>query len=187
MKTKNILVGGVTNAGKTVLAGILCEQYGYSRIPGDPLVFGFQQVYPQLGIAHTREGFLESCTQFGKFVVSLAAGLCWESQFKYVLDSFYFRPGDISDIDRSKTAVIFLGYAEADLADKLRQCNAYDDDGWQKRKGLSDAQAKELLQIFVEMSRRDRDDCARLGFQYVETGIDFEASIASAVRILTRE
>lgn len=187
MKTPNVLIGGATNSGKTVLARRLVDQHGYSRIPGDPLVLGFQEVFPDLGIAHTREGFAESCRQFGRFLVSLARALPWESQMHYVLDSFYFRPGDVADLDRTKTTIIFLGYADADPDEKLSQLDAWHGGTWPNRKGMSDTQAKDYLQLFLEMSRRDRDDCARLGFLYVDTGVHFEDSIEAAEKALTED
>lgn len=180
MTARNVLIGGASMAGKSRLVGVLHEQHGYSPIPGDPLVAAFQHSYGQLGISEAADDFFKCCAAFGRFLVPLMGALRRDPSVSYALESFYFRPGDLEGIDRTKTHVVFLGYAEADPDEKARHCREYGDG----RNRSSDEDAIGVLDELIDLCRSDRTGCVERGFTYVETGVDFPGAIASAVELI---
>ena len=49
---KNIIIGGTVRSGKTTLANVLRERFGYSKVESDTIVNAFDKVFPELGIIH---------------------------------------------------------------------------------------------------------------------------------------
>ena len=47
----NIIIAGVPRAGKSSLSHLLSQKYGYKHVSMDAIVAGFEQVFPELGIA----------------------------------------------------------------------------------------------------------------------------------------
>lgn len=180
----NILIGGVTNSGKSILARALAEKHDYSRIPGDPLVVAFQKEFPALGIAPGRDGFVEACHVFGRFVTAMVNALVWEGSVRYVIDSSYFRPRDVQGVDQNKTRILFFGYPGTDVEAKLQQTLQYQarHGGGLQQEPLSEEQVREQLRTYVEMSKQDREDCAKLGYTYIDTSYDFRSTLEAATR-----
>ena len=179
---KNCLVAGVTHSGKTIFSRRLAEEYGYSRIPGDPLVLAFQKSFPQLGIGHDRDLYASACQQFGRFLVGLMDALAWESTMPYVVDTFHAWPANLRDIDRSKSTVLFFGYPEADPQEKTeharRYCKGYT--GWIAG---SPEEVRARFRRLIQMSRDLRDECLKHGFHFIDTSHAFADVLSETARL----
>lgn len=167
----NCLIAGMTNSGKTTLARRLMSEHGYSRIPGDSLVQAFHLRFPEMQIAHAEDHnhYQITCKRFGSLLVGLMDTLHWEdNRLSYVVDTFHAWPADIVDIDRTKTAVLFLGYPEVALEDKCRHLEKFGFDSSRVR-------------LFIDMSRELREQCREFDFPFVDTSHNFEQVIAETV------
>ena len=179
---RNCLVAGVTHAGKTNFSRRLVAEYGYSRIPGDPLVLALHQSFPQLGIGHDRELYESACRQFGRFLVRLMDALAWESTMPYVVDTFHVWPADLQGIDRSKSTILFFGYPEADPQEKTehakRYCQGYP--GWVAG---SPEDVCAGFRRLIQMSRELRDECLKHGFRFIDTSHAFPDVLSETARM----
>jgi hypothetical protein len=189
---KNCIIAGPTNAGKTTVARRLVREYGYSRIPGDPLVLAFQQRFPELGIGHElpgktpAESHASSCRQFGPFLSAFANALSWESNMSYVLDTFHVRPADLQEIDRGKVNVIFMGYPDIDPAEKSRQTEKYQTElyGAPSEWPAVDVEKRaDFFRIFIAMSAQIRSECAAYGWPFADMSNSFEKGISEAIAL----
>ena len=177
---RNCLVAGVTHAGKTIFSRRLAEEYGYSRIPGDPLVLAFHRSFPQLGIGHDRELYKSACHQFGRFLPELMNALAWESTMPYVVDTFHVWPADLPDIDTSKSTVLFFGYPEADPHEKTNHARRYckGHTGWIA--GSPDEVCAGFRRL-IQMSRDLREECLKYGFRFIDTSHAFADVLSETV------
>lgn len=76
---KNIIIGGTVRAGKTTLANLLRQEFGYSKVESDTIVNAFDKVFPQFDITHknpelTREKYVP-------FLFELLNGFCRDLKF----------------------------------------------------------------------------------------------------------
>lgn len=194
MPYKNCLLSGITSSGKTYTSRRLVELHGFSRIPGDALVLAFQQVFPALGIGHEIAGMSDedahqsSCHHFGQFVAKFMNALAWESSMPYVLDTFHVRPIDLNGLDRTKTAVIFLGFPDADPKRLTQSARAYQTSyygapvGWVAEE---DSRVEEMFSMFIRMSRELEQECRRLSYTFVNTGASFNAAVDQVLALAT--
>jgi adenylate kinase family enzyme len=180
----NCLVAGPTQAGKTILSRRLVKEHGYARIPGDAVVLAFEKTFPELRIGHERKLYESTRKQFGRFLVQFMNALAWAEDAPYVVDTFHVWPTDLEGIDRATTIVLFLGYPEADPQEKMRRAKQYQDKCDGKQSGWV-AESPEAVSarftLFIEMSRKIREECAACHFPFLDTGHAFEEAISGAV------
>lgn len=182
----NVLIAGMTSAGKSILARRLVAGHGFSRIPGDSLVLAFSEVFPELGIAHDKEVYLEARRAFSPFVVRLMRALAWEGSGPYVLDSFHLWPSDLGPYrDQIDFRVLFLAYPNADLEEKAQATWDYGarHGGWAQH-GLTREEVRSRMALFIDMSHDLQRECAEHGFPFVDTSYDWPAGIERAVDLV---
>jgi hypothetical protein len=188
---KNFLVAGPTQAGKTILSRRLVKERGYSRIPGDAVVLAFEKTFPELGIGHERKLYGSTRKQFGRYLVQFMNALAWAEDAPYVVDTFHVWPTDLAGIDRATTIVLFLGYPEADPQEKMRRGKQYERERYGKEFGwLADSPeaVSARFTLFIEMSRKIREECAACHFPFVDASHAFEEAISGAVaQVISQE
>jgi len=177
------IICGASRSGKSVLARRLQEKFKISWILGDAIVSSMQDAFPDLGVSH--HGNLQD---IGDRFADYIKFILWNYNYAgcgYVLDTAHLYPRHIIGM-RAKIGVVpvvFLGYAQANPDEKLRQIRSFDGRNWWTSE-LSDAELKRLIHDQISKSVELKEACAKLGVPYVEVSERFEESLDKAEMIL---
>ena len=178
------IICGASRSGKSILARRLQEKFKVSRILGDAIVSSIEDAFPDLGISH--HGVLQDIgNRFADFIKFLL----WNYDYAgcgYVLDTTHLYPRHIIDMREKigNVPAVFLGYSQADPAEKFRQIRSSDPNRHWWTSELSDAELKQLVHDQISKSIELRDACAELGIPYVDVSAHFEESLDRAEAIL---
>ena len=108
---KNIIVGGTVRGGKTTLANLVRDRFGYSKVESDTIVNAFDKVYPEFGITH-RDAKLAR-VKYEPFLFEILNGFYRDLKYAgnvTVFPGSQFLPENIYKYEKKdKCIVIFLG------------------------------------------------------------------------------
>jgi hypothetical protein len=182
------LIGGASRAGKTLMARKILAERGLAYLPLDCVVMGFTNGFPQHGI-HDKLMPGEIAVRLWPFLEALCESLLW-SDLNYVIEGEAMLPGRVRalmDAHPGRVRACFVGYAEADVDEKVREVR---DHGGGRADWLakeSDAYVRDHVVNMVRFSRDLREACTRHGLRYFEISHDFTAATAAARRYLLGE
>jgi hypothetical protein len=177
------IICGASRSGKSILARRLQQKFKVSWILGDAIVSSMEDAFPNFGISH--HGDLQD---IGDRFADYIKFLLWHYGYAgcgYVLDTTHLYPRHIIGI-REKIGdvpAVFLGYAQADPGEKLRQIRSFDPNWWWTSE-LSDTELKQLIHDQISKSIELKEACGELGIPYVDISPHFEESLDRAEAIL---
>ena len=167
------------------MARRLQEKFKVSWLLGDAIVVSsMEDAFPDLGISH--HGALQD---IGNRFADYIKFLLWNYGYAgcgYVLDTTHLYPRHIIGMREKigNVPVVFLGYTQADPAEKLRQIRSFDPGRNWWTSEFSDAELKQLIHDQISKSIELREACAELGLPYVDVSHHFEESLERAEAIL---
>jgi len=179
------IVGGCSRSGKSTLAERIRCGHGVPWFPLDALKMGLRGGAPLVGV-QPDEDDLETADRMWPIVKGVLEHLMFDGR-DYLVEGVNLRPNTvaafIAQADEPVRAC-FLGYPEAAIEVKARQLAQYVGlpNDWLHRTGPDNV--RRYLEISRSLSRGLRDDCAALGIPFFDTGVDFQAGVASAERAL---
>lgn len=197
---KNIIIAGPSRSGKSTLARILNERYGYYVISIDKLVAVFGSAYPDLDIRlnWNRDKTTENIAPFlahylGMFSSSDGKGMLGYSHGevpgnKFVLEGAYFDFDKISDILRTygikdmRDSFHLIGLVQKDKSaeDFFMDFHKYDTEkDWTYN--LSDEELMEVSRDCVEFNNEMYDKLLEHGFTICDTSKDREKILEDIV------
>lgn len=184
MNNPRFIIGGASRAGKSVLAKRLHERFGGSWLLGDAIVSSLRDAFPSLGISH--HGNLDDIAD--KFEACMKY-LLWNYAYAgagYVFDTTHLFPRHVVKM-RQKTGdipVVFLGYADTRIEEKMRDIRRYDpaQDWWTA--DLSDSELRDHVITHIEKSKKIKEECLKFDLTYIDTGRNFDAALLKAENIL---
>jgi hypothetical protein len=177
------IICGASRSGKSILARRLQEKFKVSWILGDAIVSSMEDTFPDLGISH--HGDLQ---YIGDRLADYVKFLLWHYGYAgcgYVLDTTHLYPRHIIGMREriGDVPAVFLGYAQADPGEKLRQIRSFDPNWWWTSQ-LSDTELKQLIHDQISKSIELKEACGELGIPYVDVSPHFEESLDRAEAIL---
>ena len=179
------LVGGCSRSGKSLLAERMRMRHGIPWFPLDALKMGLYLGAPSLGV-DPEDDDLETADRMWPFVKGVLEHLIFDGR-DYLVEGDNLRPQTVARfIEEAESPVraCFLGYPQADIETKAAQVSQFagPPNDWLHRTGPDNV--RRYLEISRSLSRVLRDDCNRHGIPFVDTGDDFDRSIASAELVL---
>lgn len=181
------LVGGVSRSGKSTLAERMRRGRGVPWFPLDALKMGLHLGAPSLEVSPDDEDALTAARMW-PVIRPLLENLIFDGR-DYLVEGVNLRPADVAGFvagTREPVRACFLGYPALSVPAKaaLVARHAGGPNDWLNRMGEPYVLA--YLEGCVRRSRALRDECARSGLAFFDTGADFEAAIGAAERWLTR-
>lgn len=175
---KNIIIAGVSRAGKSTLAKSIAKKYNYTYIPFDSIISTLEELYPCTGIKHMDENKGIS-PSIAKLLNTFINHLSYED-INYVIDIYQLFPEDMSKVtDSDNHLVVYLGYAELNPAQKLQYIRTHArDKDWTK--STSDDEMLSILEKFISDDKIMKQECSAVNYPYFDTGYDFNQTIANA-------
>lgn len=182
---KNIIIAGVSRAGKSTLAKKIAKKYDMTYIPFDSIVSTLETLYPDIGIAHADEN-IEMSKKISVFLKEYISHLEYED-INYVLDLYQVYPSDLMKIcDGDTHEMIYLGYSSLSASEKLVDIRKYSrEKDWTRR--TLDEEMLKILNLFISESCRMEQQCKDEGILFFNTGENFEEVQKSAYRYIVNE
>lgn len=167
---KNIIIGGTVRSGKTTLANLLREKFGYSKVESDTVVNAFDKVFPEFGITHKDAVLAREI--YEPFLFEMLNGFYRDLKYTGNITVFpgaQFLPDNLSRYEKlDNYIVVFLGFDSEqpeELLKVIRQNDTSND--WTHKK------TDEWLMVFckniIEESEKIKADCKKFGFYYFNT------------------
>lgn len=175
---KNIIIAGVSRAGKSTLAKSISKKYNYTYIPFDSIVSTLEELYPCTDIKHMDENKGIS-PSIAKLLDAYIKHLSYED-INYVIDMYQIFPTDMKMLtDTDNHLVVYLGYSESTPAQKLDDIRTHArDKDWTKN--TSDEEMISILSKFISEDKLMRQECLTVDYSYFDTGVDFSKTIEKA-------
>jgi len=182
---KNVIIAGVSRAGKSTLAKKIAKDYQITYIPFDSIISTLEELYPQIGISH-----MDDNTQMSKkiavFLKEFIKHLEYED-INYVLDLYQVFPSDIKDIFNEDTHIlIYLGYSSLSAENKLMHVREHArDKDWTNH--VEDAEMIGILDLFIKESKLMERQCSEENVAFFDTGKLFDETLSNAYDFIVGE
>ncbi len=179
------LVSGTSRSGKTMIAKKILQQKGIPYLSLDWIVMGFTKGMPQCGI-HDKLFPDEIAVRMREFVEAMCESMIW-TEVDHVVEGEAILPETartLLDENAENVKACFLGYADIEVEEKVREAKAYNDG---KRDWLiheSDEAIQRHIENMVEYSRQVRMQCAIHNVRYFDTSTDFMKTVDLATQYL---
>lgn len=177
-KYHQFLVAGVPTAGKTTFSHELIKKYHVQHIGIDPIIEGFEDVFPELGITHkapTLEEHIQVCQKFKPFVSRMIAGLDVDD---FIIEGFRLPLEDLY-VAYPQLQYFVFAYPAARAEERLARCREFGTDNWTNE--MSDEELLKEFAFLIEESKRLEQLCARLRIPFFDTSLDYWGSIEKAL------
>lgn len=179
----NIIIAGVPRAGKSTVARILSQKYGYQLVSMDTIIAGFEKCFPETGV-NTYQGLSSLDTlrvisgKMAPFVRAMTDSVRFdEGEPGMVVDMYQLLPEDYDRYLRGANCeIVYLLTSDVTPEERFRIQKKYDTE-----KDYSFFRSDEELlkgaEYIVEQSILMRRQCEQLGIRYYETARERDKSI----------
>lgn len=165
---KSVLIIGVPRSGKTTLANLLCEHYGYSLVSIDALVASFGNVFPELGF-HLEPEKTEHMV--ARFVFEYIDRLNQEyPDRRFAVEGCHISPQTAATC--AGCDVVCLGYPELAPEQFLVRVRQTD---WAASK--PDDEILQMGEYFTGQSKQHCLYCQKNGIHFIDTTTDMRLSL----------
>ncbi|HYF51102.1 MAG TPA: hypothetical protein VEJ63_16935 [Planctomycetota bacterium] len=180
---KNVIIGGPSRSGKSILARRLSESLKLHAMPVDMAVVSLIAGFPELQLTWSNDE--ASLNRLAPYLRVLLCKLGLRSGFSYVFEGNHLTPGLIGNLGPEypileKAVPLFLGAVSANPNARLRRMREYASSNACYTKSMSDEDLLKLIADLSEESRRVKQRCEELGLAYFDTADDFDAALDAA-------
>lgn len=176
---KPIILAGASRSGKTTLARRLQKATGFSLISGDALVSSFG-LFPELGISQEGNA-AETTRNFQTFLRIYLDHTAHYQNIPFILDIFHLSPEYvIQEKLHEKYTVIFLGYPDISLKEKLSNIRQHKTDHYDWTDERSDEDLSKSIAEYIEYSKSLQKSCDQHGLPFINTSDKFSLKLDTA-------
>ncbi len=172
------IVAGVPTAGKSTFSRELIKKYFVQHICLDPIIEGFEDVFPQLGITHDADnltGHLRVCQNLKPFLFRMIDSLKHDD---FVIDGFRLPLEDLRAVYPQLQYFVF-GYPNSSPQQRLDCVRKFDVTNWTN--SMRDSELLKAFEFFIEESKRLQLICRDLNIPFYDTGADYRPNITLAL------
>lgn len=177
-KFHQFIVAGASTAGKSTFSHELIKKYFVQHFCIDPIIEGFEDVFPQLGITHnalTHKEHLQVCQKFKPFVFRMIDGMDVDN---FVIEGFRLPLEDLYSKYPHLQYFIF-GFPNATPQERLARCREFDVTNWTNE--MTDEELLKSFEFLIEESKYLHATCAKLGIPFFDTSKEYWSIIRSAL------
>ena len=180
---KNLMILGAARAGKTTLAKMVSQKWGYGIISVDALVSALQEVFPQIGITHHSH----DAKRVAPFVFAYLDALEYNHpEARFVVEGYHI-PFDYAaeKINRDLFEVVVLGYPALSTKEAFENVRKYEQK-FDYTKAMSDEEVLNMVKRHVEYSKEFALECQKYNFRFVDTSYDRDKVLADLLQELEK-
>ena len=181
MQKHQFIVTGAATAGKSTFSHELIKKYYLQHICIDPIIEGFEDVFPQLGITHnanTHEAHVEVCQKFKPFISRMIDGLDVDD---FVIEGFRLPLADLHD-KYPHLQYFAFGFPSDTPESRLARVRKYDTDNWTN--SMEDDELKEVFKFLVDESQHLEILCKERSIPFFDTTEDYHGSLQKALTLV---
>lgn len=180
---KHIVIAGAARSGKTMMA-LKLGQEGFVHYKMDSIKRGIDNNF--------WNGYKDNWKKVSPHMAYLIKTIIDENQSDivsgkefYCIDTCHIYPRDIVKYNLKNTIIIFMGYCNIDVNDKLENIRKYDIGTWSSLKNDEDLINDTKLDI--EYSKEAKKECEELGIKFFDTSINFEQTLYDIYKYIKEE
>ncbi len=177
-KFHQFIVTGVPTAGKSTFSHELVKKYFVQHICIDPIIEGFEDVFPQLGITHRAPNLkehIEVCQKFRPFVFRMIDGMDVDG---FVIEGFLLPLEDLYAKYPHLQYFVF-GYPNTTPQERLAKCREFDVTNWTNE--MSNEELLEEFEFLISESKRLEEVCKKLNVPFFDTTKEYWGNIKDAL------
>jgi hypothetical protein len=127
---RQIIVAGASTAGKSTFSDLLVRKFYLQHIQIDPIIEGFEDVFPELGITHKAlniDDHLQVCEKFRPFILRVIEGL---RDSDFVIEGFRMPIEALYEKFGSTHQFFVFGFPQATAQEKVARSRSFDVANW---------------------------------------------------------
>lgn len=170
---KHIIIAGAARSGKTMLS-LKFGQEGFMHYKMDSIKRGIDNNF--------WTGYKDNWKKVSPHMAYLIKTIIDENQSDivkneeyYCIDTCHLYPRDIAKYNLQNTIIIFMGYCDIDVDNKVKNIREYDKNTWSASKNDNDL--LEDTKLDIEYSKEAKKQCEELGIPFFDTSKDFEKTL----------
>ena len=168
---KNLLIEGVAKSGKSTICEKICEEKRYNHIPFDYITASMKRNYPEWGVKS--DVIINNTSKILCTLFKTITDIINDTDEKFIIDCAHIYPHDIvNKLDLNKWKIIFVGYPNIDVDEKVKNIRKYDINGWTTKK--SDGELRTIINKLKDISNIIKQECDKYNFTFIDTSNNFE-------------
>ena len=178
---KHIIIAGASRSGKTTLA-LKFKKEGFVHYKMDTIKRGLDNNFYDGRISLWSDASPKFANLIERIIDEAKTDIILDEEW-YVIDTCHLYPKDIAKIDLTNTLVVFLGYPNKTVYEKLKDIREYDPfNQWTRKK--SDEVLINNSALDIEYSICAKLECEKVNIPFFDTGTNFNEAIEEAYKYL---
>ena len=172
------ILSGTSRSGKTTVARRFLTKTGIPYMSVDAIMMGFTNGIPEYGI-HDRLWPNEIAEKMWPFFKAMCDNMIW-GEVDYLLEGEAFLPcrlRELVDDNPNRVQVAFMGYADAILAEKVKDVKQHSSDIGDWLTVEPDDYVESHIKNMIDYSAMIKAQCSQHGVPYFEMSTNFEDSV----------
>ena len=166
----HVIIAGAARAGKTTLS-LMLNEYGYTHYKMDSIKRGICES-EILNPDDWDKVSSVMCTVINRIIEDNKTDTNYLKE-KYLFDTPFLYPKDISSINIENTIVVFLGHAHISVEEEMKLIRENDEENYWTNK-INDEELRKWTSDSIEFSKYLEEECKKLGIKYYDTSFDRE-------------
>ncbi len=179
------LVSGTSRSGKTLIAKKILADKRIPYLSLDWLMMGFNDGIPEYGIHHLLWPN-EIAEKMEPFLLGMIDSMLVDGM-NYVIEGEAMLPQLVADLVEKhpdKIKVVFLGYTEINVKDKVALVKKHGDGENDWLTNEPDEYIRDHIENMIAYSKMIKNECKKHGFTYFDTSEEFLGAIEAATDFL---
>lgn len=180
---KHVIIAGAARSGKTMMA-LKLGQEGFEHYKMDSIKRGIDNNF--------WNGYKDDWKKVSPHMSYLIKTIIDENQSDivknkefYCIDTCHIYPRDIAKYNLKNTVIVFLGYCNINVEDKMKNIRKYDVGTWSSLKSDEDLKNDTLMDIAY--SKEAKKQCEELGIKFFDTSENFEQTLYEIYKYIKSE
>jgi hypothetical protein len=176
------ILSGTSRSGKTTVARRFLKKTGIPYMSVDAIMMGFTNGIPEYGI-HDRLWPNEIAEKMWPFFKAMCDNMIW-GEIDYVLEGEAFLPHrlrELLDDNPSRVQVAFMGYADANLEEKVIEVKQHSSGVGDWLVDEPDDYIESHIKNMIDYSARIKAECTKHRVPYFDMSTNFENSIKNVL------
>ena len=180
---KHVIIAGASRCGKTTLS-LRLSKLGFVHYKMDSIKRGIDNNFWDHYHDDWKVVSPHMCHLIKMIIEENQLDIVRDKEY-YCIDTCHIYPNDIAECNLKNTIIIFLGYTDLNIDEKIRDIRKYDDKTWSDK--LTDEEFKPYLEEGIKYSREAKEMCCKYNIKYFDVSKNFNKVIEEAYQFIINE
>ena len=182
-KKKHIILAGGSRCGKTTLSMRLAKE-GFVHYKMDTIKRGIDNNFWD----HYKDDWRTVSPHMAHLIKVMIednqSDIVRDKEY-YCIDTCHLYPSDIAKCNLENTIIVFLGYIDMDIEQKINDIRKYDKKLWSSK--LTDDELRYYLEDGINYCKEVKDECEKYNIKFFDTGNNYVKVINEAYEYIENE